>query len=318
MQNGALKTVGLMSPGDMGHAVGALLRHEGLRVITNLQGRSARTRGLAHTAGIDDVGSDEVLVAQADVLLSILVPSEAESVAERIAGAVSRVGTTLLYVDCNAIAPQTVRRIAEQVTQSGASFVDAGIIGGPPKVGGAGPRFYASGEDAATFAELARHGLDVRVMGTEVGAASGLKMCYAAFTKGTTALATELLVAARAMGISEALRAELGSGGRYEQFERSIPGMPPKAYRWVGEMEEIAATFGALGLTPKILEGAAELYRFVERTPLGRETPEKRTRGTTLDEVVEILAEALDGSSGTAERAGRTGGLGGGSTARSA
>ncbi|HEU5317702.1 MAG TPA: DUF1932 domain-containing protein, partial [Chloroflexota bacterium] len=139
-------------------------------------------------------------------------------------------------------------------------------------------------------------GLDVRVMGPEIGHASGLKMCYAALTKGTTALATELLVAARAMGIADALEAELRSGGgdRYASFERSIPGMPPKAYRWVGEMEEIAATFGALGLTPKIMEGAADLYRFVERTPLGQEVPERRARGTTLAEVVEILAEALD------------------------
>jgi L-threonate 2-dehydrogenase len=286
--------VALMSPGDMGHAVGAVLRHGGLRVITNLDGRSDRSRTLAREAGIEDVGSDDVLVGQADVLLSILVPAEAERLGERIAAAVSRVGTTLLYVDCNAIAPQTVRRIGEQVTRAGASFVDAGIIGGPPRVGGAGPRFYASGPDASEFARLAQHGLDVRVMGTETGHASGLKMCYAALTKGTTALATELLVAARAMGISDTLEAELRSGGdRYAAFERSIPGMPPKAYRWVGEMEEIAATFGALGLTPKILEGAAELYRFVERTPLGREVPEQRTRGTTLEDVVEILADAL-------------------------
>ncbi len=259
-QGPALHTVALMSPGDMGHAVGAVLRHGGLRVITTLEGRSERTRGLARDSGIEDVANDDVLVAQADVLLSILVPSEAEDLAARIAAAVSRVGTTLVYVDCNAVAPQTVRRIGERVTLAGASFVDAGIIGGPPKVGSAGPRFYASGEDASAFARLGEHGLDVRVIGLEIGAASGLKMCYAAFTKGTTALATELLVAARSMGISETLEGELRPGGRYEQLERSIPGMPPKAYRWVGE------------------------------------TPEQRTRGTTLQEVVEILAEALPGA----------------------
>ena len=220
MNNGTLPTVALMSPGDMGHSVGEVLRHGGLRVITSLEGRSERTRGLAQRAGIDDVGSDDVLVAQADVLLSILVPSEAEALATRIAAAVSRVGTTLVYVDCNAIAPQTVRRIGEHVTLAGASFVDAGIVGGPPSVGGAGPRFYASGEHADDFARLGRHGLDVRVMGAEIGHASGLKMCYAALTKGTTALATELLVAARAMGISETLEAELRSGGgdRYAGF----------------------------------------------------------------------------------------------------
>jgi L-threonate 2-dehydrogenase len=288
-------TVAVLSPGDMGHAVGAVLRHGGARVITNLEGRSERTAALARDADIEDVGSDEALVQDAGVVLSILVPAEAERVGERVARAVQATGSDVVYVDCNAIAPQSVRGIGERLTAAGARFVDAGIIGGPPKVGGSGPRFYASGEHAAAFAALGQHGLDVRVMGTDVGQASGLKMCYAALTKGLTALATELLVAGRAMGLSDALEAELrsGQGSLYAGLERSVPGMPPKAYRWVGEMEEIAATFGALGLTPKMLEGAADLNRFVEETPLGRETPERRTRGTTLEDVVAVLAEAL-------------------------
>ena len=290
-------TVAVMSPGDMGHAVGGALRAGGLRVITCLEGRSARSRALAEQAGIEAVPDDETLVREADVLLSILVPSEAQARAERLAAALRRTRADLLYVDCNAIAPQTVRAIADVVEAAGARFVDAGIIGGPPRLDrpGGGPKVYASGQHAPALSRLRDHGLDVRVMGTEVGQASALKMCYAALTKGLTALGTELLVAGRALGISDALEAELrGSQGQlYGGFERSVPGMPPKAYRWVGEMEEIAATFGAVGLTPKILEGAADLYRFVEQTPLGQETPEQRTRGTTLDEVVEILAEAL-------------------------
>jgi hypothetical protein len=120
-------------------------------------------------------------------------------------------------------------------------------------------------------------------------------MCYAALTKGTTALATELLVAAELMGLDEALRAELTSSqpATLASMERSVPGMPPKAYRWVGEMEEIAATFGALGLTPLIHQGAAELYRLVAESPLGAETPEARSQGQTLDEVVTVLAQGL-------------------------
>ncbi|CAA9297853.1 MAG: 3-hydroxyisobutyrate dehydrogenase and related beta-hydroxyacid dehydrogenases [uncultured Chloroflexi bacterium] len=293
--SGAVETVGLMSPGDMGHAIGATLRHGGLRVVTCLEGRSARTRALAAEAGLEDAGSDEALVREADVLLSVLVPSEALGLAERLAkairatGATRTAGTDLVYADLNAVAPQTARRIGEVVTAAGARFVDGGIIGGPPKSGGSSPRIYLSGADAVRLATLGEHGLDVRLMGGEIGQASGLKMCYAALTKGLTALGTELLTAAHA------LREELQASQPVvlRQLERGVPGMPPKAYRWVGEMEEIAATFGALGLTPRMLEGAAELYRFVEQTSLGQETPEERTHGTTLDEVVAILAGAL-------------------------
>jgi 3-hydroxyisobutyrate dehydrogenase-like beta-hydroxyacid dehydrogenase len=293
----SIKTVGLMSPGDMGHAIGATLRHGGLRVVTCLEGRSARTRALAAQAGLEDAGSDEALVREADMLLSVLVPSEALGLAERLAQAIRATGKgeALVYADLNAVAPQTARRIGEVVTAAGARFVDGGIIGGPPKPGASSPRLYLSGPDAQQLAGLAERGLDVRVMGGDIGQASGLKMCYAALTKGLTALGTELLTAAHALGLSEALREELQGSQSVvlRQLERGVPGMPPKAYRWVGEMEEIAATFGALGLTPRMLEGAADLYRFVAQTPLGQETPEQRTRGTTLDEVVELLAEAL-------------------------
>jgi 3-hydroxyisobutyrate dehydrogenase-like beta-hydroxyacid dehydrogenase len=290
-----IRTVGVMSPGDMGHAIGATLRHGGLRVITCLRGRSPRSHALAAEAGIEDVGSDEALVQQADVLLSVLVPSEALGLAERLAPAIRATRSTPRYADLNAIAPQTARRIGEVVEAAGARFVDGGIIGGPPRPGGPGPRVYVSGAHAAALVPLKDFGLDVRPMGPQIGQASGLKMCYAALTKGLTALATELLVAAHALGLAEPLRAELRSShaALLQQFERGIPGMPPKAYRWVGEMEEIAATFGAVGLTPKILEGAADLYRFVERTPLGAETPEARPRSRTLDDVVDTLAAAL-------------------------
>jgi 3-hydroxyisobutyrate dehydrogenase-like beta-hydroxyacid dehydrogenase len=294
-----IRTVAVMSPGDMGHAIGRTLRAGGLRVITSLEGRSARTVALAAEAGIEGVPDDATLVREADVLLAVLVPAAAPSLGERIAGALEATGASLLYADLNAISPRTVQGIGRRLAGAGARFVDGGIIGGPPQPGRGGPRLYASGADAPELAALSRRGLDVRVLegetGGEIGAASGLKMCYASLTKGLTALATELLVAAEAMGLSAPLRAELeGSQGTLlTSLGRAIPGMPPKAYRWVGEMEEIAATFADLGLTPRILQGAAALYRFVEQTPLGRETPETRRLGTSLDEVVQILAESL-------------------------
>jgi 3-hydroxyisobutyrate dehydrogenase-like beta-hydroxyacid dehydrogenase len=291
----AVKTVAVLTPGDMGHSVGNVLRHNGLRVITCLQGRSPRTAQLAAAAGIEDVPDYDALVREADMILSILAPSAAYQLAERVATALRATHADLCFVECNAIAPQTTRRIGSLLQAAGARYVDAGIIGGPPKPGSRGTRFYASGEHEQEFAELGKFGLEIKLLGPGIGKASGIKMCYAALTKGLTALATELLVAAEAMGLGEALRAEHGEGQQdlLRHFERSLPGMPPKAYRWVGEMEEIAQTFEDLGMTPRMLLGAADIYRFVESTPLGAETPESRSRGQTLDDVIAELAAAL-------------------------
>ena len=161
----------------------------------------------------------------------------------------------MLYADCNAIAPQTVRAIGDVITAAGGRFADVGIIGGPPKQ--PGTRFYASGPGAQGFAALNDFGLDVRVLDGDIGQASGLKMCYGALTKGLQALGTELLVAARLMGLEETLRAEQAESAPdvLAWLQRAVPTMPPKAYRWVGEMEEIAATFASLGMTPSIFAG---------------------------------------------------------------
>lgn len=290
----SIQTVGILSPGDMGHAIGAVLHQHQVRVITNLRSRSARTVALAKTAGFSEVPDDETLVREADVLLSILPPDRAHALAERIAAVLRATGAPLLFVDCNAIAPRTVREVERLLTEAGASFVDGGIIGGPPRLGRPGPRLYVSGPRAAELANLQARGLDVRVLGSQVGQASGLKMCYASLTKGLTALATEALVAGRALGLQEPLLAEFQALPLFQTIERSVPGMPPKAYRWIGEMEEIARTFADLGLPARMPEGAASLYRFVEGTPLGAETPEQRQHGQTLEEVASILAAALE------------------------
>jgi 3-hydroxyisobutyrate dehydrogenase-like beta-hydroxyacid dehydrogenase len=291
-------TIAIMSPGDMGHAVGAVLRQAGLRVITQLDGRSERTRALAAQAGIEGVGDDDALVRAADILLSILVPAEAVALAERIARAVRRTGATPLYVDCNAIAPQTTRQVAEIVEGAGVGFVDAGSIGPPPQPGASSTRFYASGLDAAAFGALQDFGLEVRVVGDEPGQASAVKMCYAALTKGTTALMTELSIAAERLGVSDALRAEFAESqpAMVERMQRAVPAMVPKAHRWVGEMAEIARTFQACGLPPHTFEGAAELYALVAETDLGRTSPEDwRRQPASFDEVVSRLAAEAAG-----------------------
>lgn len=290
--------IGIISPGDMGHAIGAVLVQHGLRVLTNLQDRSARTVALARQAGMLDVANDETLVREADILLSVLVPAQALILAERMAVAVRATGSELLFADCNAISPRTALSIERLLSEAGAQVVDVGIIGAPPRVGRAETRLYASGPGAARLAILNEYGLDVRVIGPQAGQASGLKMCYASLTKGLTALATQAMTAGEALGLTETLTGELRESQveLFGWFERQVPRMPPKAYRWVGEMEEIARTFSDLGLPPQMLEGAAALYRLLERTELGAETPEERHRGQTLAEVVGILADASNGN----------------------
>jgi L-threonate 2-dehydrogenase len=289
-------TIGIISPGDMGHAIGTVLRQHGLRVLTNLQGRSARTVALAAQTGMTDVADDQIFVREVDILLSVMVPAQAYALAERIAAAVRATHTTLLFADCNAIAPRTVQSIERLLRKVGADVVDVGIIGSPPQEGRAGPRMYASGPTADQLAILNEYGLEIRAIGPHVGQASGLKMCYASVTKGLTALASEALTAGRALGLADVLTSELrdSQGALFQWFERQIPRMPPKAYRWVGEMEEIACTFADLGLPPQMLEGAAALYRLVGQTELGAETLEERHRGQTLEEVTGILAAILE------------------------
>jgi len=262
-------------------------------MLTCLDGRSARTHTLAAEAGIEDVPTVEDLVVAADIVLCILVPAEAMGVAQRVAKAIRTTNADVLYADCNAIAPRTVRAIGETIIGAGGRFADVGIIGGPPKQ--PGTRFYTSGPGAAGFAALNAYGLDVRVLDGDIGQASGLKMCYGALTKGLQALGAELLVAAKLMGLEETLRAEQeqSTPDVLGWLQRSLPTMPPKAYRWVGEMEEIAATFASLGMTPRIFQGAADLYRFIAETPIGKESPETRDRNRGADGVIAALADAL-------------------------
>ncbi len=292
-----LQTVGLLSPGNMGHTVGKVLILNGLRVITCLKERSERTRRLAHEAGIEDVPDYETLARESGMILSILVPAQAEHAALDLARAMAGSGRSLVYADCNAIAPQTVRNVGRIIEEAGGKFVDASIIG-PPPVRSGFTRFYASGPAVNAFEELNAFGLDVRPVSEHTGEASAVKMCYAALTKGLTALSTELLVAAEKLGVSEILRQEFeaSQAALYKRMENGLPSMPERSRRWVGEMEEIAATFEHVGLTPKILEGAADMYRFVGRTELADQNPETRDPDMNLEKIVARLAGSISES----------------------
>ena len=288
-------TVGIISPGDMGSAIGQKLAQHGVRVVVALDARSERTKELAAAAGLEDVGSVERMVTEASHILSVMVPSEAVGAAERVARALQSTGASPIYADLNAISPGTTKRVGEIVEEAGARFVDGGIIGGPPR-GSVNPRIYASGPNAPELAVLAEHGLIVPVIGDSIGQASGLKMCYAAMTKGFQALGTELMVTAQLLGLDEELRKEMTDSqpALRQWLSKSALGMPPKAHRWIGEMEEIAATFEQVGLTPRILLGAADMYRWIATTEPGHETPENRDKNRDLDGLMAALAASLE------------------------
>ena len=181
-------------------------------------------------------------IAAADFILSILPPGDALALAVRFVPALQASNAKPVYVDCNAINPATVERVAEAMAPTGCPFVDAGIIGSPPKPGDAGPRFYASGPSAPPFRVLRDYGLDVRVLGGAMSAASALKMSYAGITKGTQAIGAAMMLAAMRAGSADDLLAELQSSQKqlFPWLKRSLSQMPPKAYRWVAEMQEIA------------------------------------------------------------------------------
>jgi 3-hydroxyisobutyrate dehydrogenase-like beta-hydroxyacid dehydrogenase len=288
-----LNTIAIISPGDMGHTVGQVLKTHGLRVVTCLEERSARTRAFAQKAGIEDLPDYDVLVEEADMILSILVPGEALTAAQDVTVAQAQVEADLIYVDCNAIAPATTCVIGEMMEEAGARFVDASIIGPPPRKPGV-TRFYASGPNVDEFASLADYGLDIRVLGEEIGQASAIKMCYAASTKGYTALLTTLATAAQSLGVLDALMQEFGiSQPRTVERLQRVPYVPRKARRFVGEMEEIAATFESVGLSPKIMQGAADIYRLIGATSLADANPEDESPPPELVEMLNILLERL-------------------------
>jgi len=287
-------TIAVMSPGDMGHAVGRALRESGFRVITALDGRSERSRRLAEQGGLEDAGNLGQTIAQADLVLSIMPPGAAVDFAEAAAAAMAAANVTPVFADCNAIAPATTRRVGEIIGAAGAAFVDGGIIGAAPGKG-TPPRLYVSGAQAETLLPLGGPELNVVCLGPEIGRASALKMSYAALTKGTMTLDTAVLLLGRQLGVYDELKSELESSqaAAFARMERRVPWLAADAERWTGEMEEIAATFGAAGLPENFHLAAAEIFRLLAASPLAAETRESADRGRTLDEAIRVFSDAL-------------------------
>jgi 3-hydroxyisobutyrate dehydrogenase-like beta-hydroxyacid dehydrogenase len=262
--------VGLLHPGEMGAALGDALRSVGHEVLWASEGRSAETARRA--AGFSDAGSPAELARRCDVVLSVCPPHAARNVAASVAGFAGR------YVDANAVSPAT----AHAIGRSFGRFVDGGIVGSPPRSAGS-TRLYLSGAEADGVATLfAGSVVDARVVSAEIGDASAVKMAYAAWSKGTAALVLAIRGLARAEGVEDTLLAEwrLSAPELVDDAERAARSAGAKGWRWIGEMEEIADSFAAVGLPDGFHRAAAEIYRRVRR--MEREA-------ATLDRVVREL-----------------------------
>lgn len=260
--------VAVIAAGAMGSAVAKKLTDNGVEVLTSLAGRSASSAGRARDAGMRTASEEEI--AAADIFLSIVPPGDALALAQRFAPHLERSNHKPIYVDCNAINPDTVARLAPVIAATGAPFVDAGIIGPPPKPGNR-TIFYASGTDAPRINVLNDYGLEVRVLGDALGAASGLKMSYAGITKGFTAISAAMMLAATRNGTAQALRAELAESQPdfTKWLSRQVPNMYAKAYRWVAEMEEIAGFVGEDAAAREMFEGSARFYEQIAADEAG-------------------------------------------------
>jgi putative dehydrogenase len=252
--------VAVIAPGMMGSGVGGRLAQNGIEVRTALDGRSVASVQRAQAAGM--VGVSDAQIATADFILSIVPPGDALGVAKRLAPALRAAGKKPIYVDCNAVNPATVLRIARTVEETGATFVDGGIIGGPPTPGSKGTKLYVSGPTASRVAELEAFGLEVKVQPGPIGAASAMKMSYAGITKGFTALGAAMMLAAARAGTTDALRAELPASqpALHGWLTRAMPKMYSKAYRWVAEMEEISGFVGEDPAAAQFFQAAARFY----------------------------------------------------------
>jgi 3-hydroxyisobutyrate dehydrogenase-like beta-hydroxyacid dehydrogenase len=252
-------SIGILHPGDMGISVAASMQNSGNTVYWVSEGRSAQTRARAETHGLKDAVSLSQLYTACSIIVSVCPPDAAEDVARSV---VSHAFTGL-YVDMNAVSPQRVKHIDQIMTEAGVRFVDGSIIGGPAWTPGT-TRLYLSGEAAEQVANCFSAGpMEAVVIGPEIGKASALKMCYAAYTKGMTALLAGVLATAESLNVLTELESQWQHEGSdlAQNASQRVTRVTAKAWRFAGEMDEIASTFEDAGTPDGFHRAAADIYR---------------------------------------------------------
>jgi 3-hydroxyisobutyrate dehydrogenase-like beta-hydroxyacid dehydrogenase len=253
-----MSKIGILHPGEMGISIAASAVSSGYQVYWASQGRSDKTRTRAEKYGLKDVGSLSQICQTCEIILSVCPPHAAEDVAQSVSGA----GFHGLYLDANAISPRRSISIGQQLESTGIRFVDGGIIGGPAWTPGE-TWLYLSGVHATEIATCFSKGpLETRIIGAEIGKASALKMCYAAYSKGTTALLAAIVATSEALGIRENLyeQWDMDNSGFSDQVNQRTRHVTAKAWRFEGEMKEISETLQEAGLPGEFHQAAAEIY----------------------------------------------------------
>jgi 3-hydroxyisobutyrate dehydrogenase-like beta-hydroxyacid dehydrogenase len=301
--SGKQRVVGVVSMGAMGAAMTRVLINAGERVVTSAEGRSPRTRTAADQAGATTLDALSDVIAESDVLFSLVPPDAAVDFAHKVAAAMQATKRTPLFIDGNSIAPSTLDLVRSVIQDAGGRVLDLSIIGPPPAVMPRGelatPQFYVAGGDVELLTEYRHHGLDVRVIGATPGAAKALKMCYAGITKGVIAIVVEMLLAGRRMGVSTELMAQMNvtQQGILRQVSRQAEGFAPKSHRWVGEMHEMELTFAALELPTGFFQAAGEIFDRLAATELGRPSDELPDK-VDLDMILDTLERRMSHDAG--------------------
>jgi 3-hydroxyisobutyrate dehydrogenase-like beta-hydroxyacid dehydrogenase len=281
--------VGVVSAGAMGSALGARLRAGGARVLVSLEGRSERTRRLASTAELEDTGSLAALLREASVVLSVVPPESSVDLAQALAREAS--DARPLIVDLNAVSPATVQRVATVLETAALDLVDGAISGPPPKRAGT-TRIYLSGPRAAEVAALPLEGVERVVVSGVLGAASAVKMCTASVYKGHVAVLAQALRTAHTHGVVDHVVADLAAAGLADPARTgtALGVASAKAWRYVAEMQEIAATQAAAGLTPDLFDAMATVYADLAERAFAH-TPEDVPPELPLADVLDRFSE---------------------------
>lgn len=272
--------IGILHPGEMGVSIAASAINSGHEVYWVSQGRSEKTGLRAEQHGLIELPSVEQFCQTCEIILSVCPPHAAEEVASSVLEA----GFRGLYLDANAIAPQRATELGERMDEAGVRFVDGGIIGGPAWK----PNetwLYLSGEHAPEIAACFSNGpLETKIIGSGIGKASALKMCYAAYSKGTTALLAAIVAAAESLDVRQELYThwDRDSRGFSGQVNQRVSRVTAKAWRFEGEMRQIALTLQGAGLPVGFHNAAAEIYHRISGFKDDASTP-------PLEEVIQSL-----------------------------
>ena len=280
-----MATVGIVSPGAMGSAIGRVLADGGARVVATVAGRSERTRQLAE--GLELLATLQMVVAASDIVLSVVPPGEARSVADAVAAAAAETGAHPLVADLNAVSPATAAEVAARLEAAGLEAVDGSISGPPPRRPGT-TVVYLSGLGAAGVGDLDAPGLELRVVGSSIGTASAIKMSTASFYKGQVGLLTQALRAAHANGVLELVLDDLRRA--YPELVadagRILQSAAAKSGRYVAEMQEISQTQAAADLTPDLFAAYADVYAGLSTSEAARRAPEDADPAAALEDVL--------------------------------